>query len=393
MKFCKNLQRVVDISDPEWAPYWTNYKMLKKLIKELPSLVPSDEQHQIFRNHVKTSTAAHLQPHCKQPSGSQGANASSLSEKEWKEKVCESLSSQGTRVKNVALSVATRNPENELKEKSNTPSLCLQQRQTPRAKMGKSPGEVAFFKLLYAELNKAIHFFDRAQEEFTIREERIKEGMSIYEKPNSIMLVNDRWSALAKSLYRLYKDLLLLETFAIMTYCSFSKILKKHDKVTGYDTRNAFMLNVVNKANFTNYPRVLEMIQRCETFYEEVSGRLLSEGKESLCEDERLFINMIHRLNEQATNTAASEGGPDFIERKIKNRQPIVKCDGEKPIRKVSGCKKALALQSLVEDNDAKSEKIVREASSYSDEEVRKRCVATSGTKEDASKKRARNIG
>lgn len=29
MKFCKNLQRVVDISDPEWAPYWVNYKMLK----------------------------------------------------------------------------------------------------------------------------------------------------------------------------------------------------------------------------------------------------------------------------------------------------------------------------------------------------------------------------
>jgi len=29
MKFCKNLQRVVDISEPEWAPYWINYKMLK----------------------------------------------------------------------------------------------------------------------------------------------------------------------------------------------------------------------------------------------------------------------------------------------------------------------------------------------------------------------------
>ena len=29
MKFCKNLQRVVDISDPEWSPYWVNYKMLK----------------------------------------------------------------------------------------------------------------------------------------------------------------------------------------------------------------------------------------------------------------------------------------------------------------------------------------------------------------------------
>ena len=29
MKFCKNLQQIVEISDPEWAPYWTNYRMLK----------------------------------------------------------------------------------------------------------------------------------------------------------------------------------------------------------------------------------------------------------------------------------------------------------------------------------------------------------------------------
>ena len=29
MKFCKNLQQIVDISDPEWAPYWTNYKLMK----------------------------------------------------------------------------------------------------------------------------------------------------------------------------------------------------------------------------------------------------------------------------------------------------------------------------------------------------------------------------
>ena len=29
MKFCRNLQRIIDIADPEWAPYWTNYKILK----------------------------------------------------------------------------------------------------------------------------------------------------------------------------------------------------------------------------------------------------------------------------------------------------------------------------------------------------------------------------
>jgi hypothetical protein len=152
--------------------------------------------------------------------------------------------------------------------------------------MGKSPGEVAFFKLLHAEFKKATHFFDRATEEFAIREERVREGVEIMKQPNSIM-VNEKWGLLAKSIYRLFKDLLLLETFAIMTYCSFSKILKKHDKVTGYETRKAFMENVVNKANFTHYPKVLDMISRCERWYEEVSENLLQEGKQGLYEDER----------------------------------------------------------------------------------------------------------
>lgn len=36
MKFGKQLARVIDSSDPEWAPYWVNYKLLKKKLKELP---------------------------------------------------------------------------------------------------------------------------------------------------------------------------------------------------------------------------------------------------------------------------------------------------------------------------------------------------------------------
>lgn len=175
--------------------------------------------------------------------------------------------------------------------------------------IGKSPGEIAFFKLLHAEFKKATHFFDRAQQEYVIREERVRKGMEIMKQPNSIM-VGEKWSLLAKSIYRLYKDLLLLETFAIMTYCGFSKILKKHDKVTGYHTRNAFMANIVNKANFTNYPTVLEMISRCEQLYEEVSNQLVQDGKQGLYEDERLFINMIHRLNEQVMENV-DEGAPN----------------------------------------------------------------------------------
>lgn len=29
MKFCKNLLRVIDLSDPSWGPFWMEYKLLK----------------------------------------------------------------------------------------------------------------------------------------------------------------------------------------------------------------------------------------------------------------------------------------------------------------------------------------------------------------------------
>ena len=176
---------------------------------------------------------------------------------------------------------------------------------------------------LHAELKKAIYFFGRVEEEFIIREERVRDGMEIMKKMNigNVALdETDKWTMIAKSFYRLYKDLLLLETFAIMTYCSFSKILKKHDKVTGYNTRCAFMNNVVDKANFANYPRTLEMLKRTQSLYQEATEVSTSEGTSSLHEDERLFINMIHRLNEQVISSEQTVGAPDAGDRNESRR-------------------------------------------------------------------------
>merc|ERR1712125_108820 len=188
--------------------------------------------------------------------------------------------------------------------------------------MGGEPTEVAFFKMLHSEVKKGVHFFCEAEQEIMIREERIREGVEILKNSERIMS-SDRWSNVAKSIYRLYRDLLLLETYAVMSYCSFSKILKKHDKVTGHSTRKAFMSNVVAKTNFSNYPNLLKMISRCEALYEEVSQVLLLEGKECLQEDERLFINMIIRVNEQAIDVADEEDVPITSEQKDKNKSVI----------------------------------------------------------------------
>jgi SPX domain len=218
-------------------------------------------------------------------------------------------------------------------------------------------------------------------QEFVIREERVREGLHIMKQPNSIM-VNEKWSLLAKSIFRLYKDLLLFETFAIMTYCSFSKILKKHDKVTGHDTRNAFMANVVNKANFTNYPQLLDMIMRCEKLYEEVSNHLLQDGNEGLYEDERLFLSMISRLNEQALDTAEEEGAPERPEgrREIPLEIPTGPQEANPAVK---------ALRDLVEENDAVASATKIATSLMCSTSSRKRPTATS-SRFEADEKKAR---
>jgi len=291
---------------------------LQKLIKELPSLVPAEET--ASRGTTASANLRARAPLSERRADSieslestgftdvaAGGEAEVPRQQHRGDNTAEeanaallTTSSAGPRAVEGASSAATDHDHH-------SHANQLEQR---KEELGRNPGEKAFFKFLHAELRKASHFFDRAQQEFLIREERVRKGMDIMKQPNSIM-VNEKWSMLAKSIYRLYKDLLLLETFAIMTYCSFSKILKKHDKVTGHQTRNAFMQNVVNKANFTNYPKVLDMISRCELLYDEVSQLLQNEGNEGLYEDERLFINMISRLNEQVLNTAEGEGAPD----------------------------------------------------------------------------------
>lgn len=336
MKFCKNLQRLVDISDPEWAPYWINYKMLKKLVKELPSLNSSDSK-KTSRNSKHCSGDFSSTSHsntminmCDQltkhndglSESDDGLNKYPSSRRKMPssentlQQMLENDTVFQTRaevVRNLSVSKTT----------TCTPSTDSGNSSKLAKTIGGEPTEVAFFKLLHSEVKKGAHFFAKAEQEFTIREERIREGAEIV-KNSSRTMSSDRWSAVAKSLYRLYKDLLLLETYAVMSYCSFSKILKKHDKVTGHNTRKAFMSNVVAKTNFSNYPNLLKMISRCESLYEEISKFLAPEGKECLQEDERLFINMILCLNEQVIDVADEEDVPITSEQKEKNKKSVI---------------------------------------------------------------------
>lgn len=84
---------------------------------------------------------------------------------------------------------------------------------------------------------------------------------------------------LAGKLVQFYTDLIMLENFAVMNYCGFGKILKKHDKLTGFATKRKFMRNLVDVQAFSQYPNVLRMLEATERSYQS----LLDHLPASLC--------------------------------------------------------------------------------------------------------------
>jgi len=179
-------------------------------------------------------------------------------------------------------------------------------KKSPQDSLGGHPSEVAFFHMVHAELVKAMRFFERIHQEYTFRVSRLHEGSQYVLSATQArpLLPHAPWSALAKSAYQVYRDLLLLETYAIMTYCAFSKILKKHDKHTGRSTKIAFMQSMVNKANFSNTQQLQAMITGVQEKYNEASEGLVHRSNNQLGEDERLFLHMVSSLNRQCASAA-----------------------------------------------------------------------------------------
>ena len=104
------------------------------------------------------------------------------------------------------------------------------------AVISKSSLEVEFFRLLKNELKKSSDFFSSTESWYQTRRDRVKlayEMLMRSKKDGGVEYDNDAWSRVLVTCVRFYKDVLLLENFAIMNYCGFSKILKKHDKLTG----------------------------------------------------------------------------------------------------------------------------------------------------------------
>ena len=140
------------------------------------------------------------------------------------------------------------------------------------------------------------------------------------------------WTRLLSACVKFYKDVLLLENYAIMNYCGFSKILKKHDKCTGYITREAYLKNVVSTQNFTHFPFVMELLRMVEKLFEDIQSMQIAMPIHA---EEKLFIDAIRGLNHEAQKLQAQEfSSPepdvDLAEAKLVeslNKEPTKVCN------------------------------------------------------------------
>ena len=192
MKYGKNLAHVIELSDPEWGPYWINYKFMKKRIKET----------------VETSGGS---------------------------------------------------------------KACTHSRHSDPKVISKCAAERVFFRLLRTELKKTSDFFTSSEQLCQIRYQCVRDGFLILQD-TTVLHDDNAWTRLLMACVKFYKDVLLLENFAIMNYCGFSKILKKHDKWTGLTTCESFMINVMSQENFTHHPNIIILLAKSEKLFSDIQG-------------------------------------------------------------------------------------------------------------------------
>ncbi|CAB1102566.1 unnamed protein product [Ectocarpus sp. CCAP 1310/34] len=84
----------------------------------------------------------------------------------------------------------------------------------------------------------------------------------------------EMWLRLMDACTSVYRELLLLNHWVIVSYCGFSKILKKHDRWTHFNTKEKYMRLVVAKQHCTSYPKLHAMLRDMEALFTHISNRL-----------------------------------------------------------------------------------------------------------------------
>eukprot|EP00924_Labyrinthula_sp_SR-Ha-C_P001573 maker-scaffold_18-snap-gene-2.62-mRNA-1 protein AED:0.01 eAED:0.01 QI:204/1/1/1/1/1/3/152/286 len=131
----------------------------------------------------------------------------------------------------------------------------------------RTPVERRFFLFLHRELLKVSGHFS-AMQTSSLDKLRWIVGASL---PNGVML---------EEIKNLHARLMLLKGFADLNYVGFRKILKRHDKVTGFQTRDKYMTKLVDGTVLAEQHH--QWISQTLTYLEELFQTILMQTNQPL---------------------------------------------------------------------------------------------------------------
>jgi len=241
MKFGKNLQDAAALLNPEWQPFWINYKALKRLIKQIMKGID------------------HAEPAEKAGEEEGAQEGGSIFE---------------SKVVPIASSKSPRDSPEAVPE-ANADVTALEKR---------------FLQFLHAELCKTSKFFASAQDAIrrhcSLLQERVRgieQSKDLFEGTMEI-----EYGKVMRACLHMYKETLNLEKYALFSYAGFDKILKKHDKCTRKTTRAKYMKHFVQRQDFAKYPQLLQTVSELEALFRDLGSKLsASETPNDSAEDGR----------------------------------------------------------------------------------------------------------
>ncbi|EQC28029.1 hypothetical protein SDRG_14125 [Saprolegnia diclina VS20] len=171
-----------------------------------------------------------------------------------------------------------------------------------------SANEMNFFRTLRADMAKIADFFVKTQQRYGDLLGHLETHFKAFEQARDATN-HDTKTQIMGACVALFKEMLLLENFALINYSGISKILKKHDKWTGYNTRTKFVEQVLNKQPFATYSQLLTMIHRVETIFMDATGSTITQHDDSTAPQERtlelqLGYTMLQLSQKEAKTTA-----------------------------------------------------------------------------------------
>ena len=126
--------------------------------------------------------------------------------------------------------------------------------------------EKQFFRELTESVIMVDNFFNQIQVQYIVEvKQLIEEVKKVDSCPKEKL--EETIESLLESCRVIHGKLLLLEMYAHVNYCGFTKITKKHDRVTGYATQKKYMQKKVNVAKFSSFTLLRNSVRIVEDQY------------------------------------------------------------------------------------------------------------------------------